>query len=131
MGGDKALGILAELENRQDLSHLDEGFQILRLARLTKSVYESPLAFSFPTQTANIRDLLLYAKELSTRQFNQVPQEASSVVGRPSGGLLEKSTSNSSFDGVGFGLLIGFCLGVIGIMFWSSRHNSRKGQNEQ
>ena len=131
MGGDRALAVLSDLEKRRDLTHLDEGFQILRLARLTKSIYESPLAFSFPTPTANIRDLLVYAKGLSAQEFKEVPDEMVPEVGQANLGLLEKSSSNSSLNGVGVGLLIGFCLGVMGILLWSSRQNSRKGQNEQ
>jgi len=130
MGGEQALEVLTELESRSDLSNLDEGFQVLRLARLTNTVYESPLAFSFPTPTANIRDLLQYAMELCTQEFKEEPEDMPAAVGGANLGLLEKSDPKPSMKGVGFGLLIGFCLGVIGILLWNSRRKVGKQEHE-
>lgn len=128
VGGERAVEQLRELKGRQDLKNLDEGFQVLRLARLTESHFESPMAFAFPTEITTFQDLVSYCLE----RAGSAREEALSPPPELARGVVELNDASEppiteNFTRMGIGLLVGFCLGVLGIVFL----NSRKRLNEE
>ena len=68
-GGDDAVKLLSELSRREDLAVLDEEFHVIRLAGLARSVFETPLAMTFPASVVTVAELVEFSMKRAGAVF--------------------------------------------------------------
>jgi hypothetical protein len=79
-GGDDAAKLLGELRRREDLALLDEEFHVIRLAGLSRSIFETPLAMTFPESVVTVAELVDFSMKRAGAAFVESPASKKAPV---------------------------------------------------
>jgi len=123
-GGDEAVKLLWELRRREDLALLDEEFHVIRLAGLSRSVFETPVAMTFPASVVTVAELVEFSMKRAGAAFVESP--VSAVLKREPVAPVEPERAPGWLTW-GVALLSGAAL-VSGVYSYSYSYLKKRGQ---